>query len=113
MCVSQNVIEISPPVLPSLQFGFMEDPGVRRVYLSATFEQSVDFARAFGKSIADPIRPNVDAGNGERLVLFSERLGGEKVEVALAEGARSLGKMVIAVASGRRGGNYPPPCASG
>lgn len=103
-CVSENSIEISPPALPSLQFSFLEDPAIRRVYLSATFDQSVDFARAFGKRIASPIRPNVDAGNGERLVLFSGKLGvSETTEADLAARALRLGKLVIAVPSGRKG----------
>lgn len=102
-CVSDIAIEISPPALPSLQFSFLEDAAVRKVYLSATFDQPVDFARAFGKSIENAIRPNVDAGNGERLVLFSSKLGGEEVEQSLASKALGLGKLVIAVPSGKRG----------
>jgi hypothetical protein len=102
-CLSESSIEISPPALPSLQFSFLEDLSVKKVYLSATFDQPVDFARAFGKTISDPIRPNVDAGNGERLVLFSSKLGGEAVEQGLASKALELGKLVIAVPSGKKG----------
>ncbi|MDO9588885.1 MAG: hypothetical protein Q7J13_13245 [Brevundimonas sp.] len=103
-CVSEHAIEIAPPALPSLQFAFLEDPAIRRVYLSATFDQSVDFARAFGKAIENPIRPNVDAGNGERLVLFSGKLGAsEQAEEQLAAKALAVGKLVIAVPSSRKG----------
>lgn len=72
--VSASAIEISPPALPTLSYREFSDTRVKRVYLSATLEQTVDFARAFGRQIADPIRPDVDAGNGERLVLFSSQL---------------------------------------
>lgn len=106
-CVSERSIEISPPALPSLQFAFLEDPAIRRVYLSATFDQSVDFARAFGKVIANPIRPNVDAGNGERLVLFSGKLGqSEDVERDLVTQAIALAKIMIAVPSARKGARW-------
>lgn len=104
VCVSEYAIEISPPALPSLKFSFLEDPSVRKVYLSATFDQAVDFARAFGKEIADPIRPNVDAGNGERLILFAGKLTDPAdPEEPLVVGARGIGKVVIAVPNGKKG----------
>jgi hypothetical protein len=95
--ISRNSIEVSPPVLPTLALRVFQDPAVRRVYLSATLGQAVDFAKAFGKEIDAPIRPDVDAGNGERLILFSSRLGGEKAEAQLVDQAASIDKILIAV----------------
>ena len=115
VCVSEYSIEIAPPALPSLKFSFLEDPAVRKVYLSATFDQAVDFARAFGKEVVDPIRPNVDAGNGERLILFAGKLTEPaQPEEPLVRGAGGIGKVVIAVPSGKKGERWhgiagPPP----
>lgn len=97
--VSHNAIEIAPPALPTLSYGFFADPGVRRVYLSATLEQTVDFARAFGRQIVDPIKPQVDAGNGERVILFSEQLGGEPEEPKIVEDAAKQHNVLLAVPS--------------
>lgn len=115
VCVSEHAIEISPPALPSLKFSFLEDTGVRKVYLSATFDQAVDFARAFGKDIANPIKPNVDAGNGERLIIFGGKITDPaEPEESLVRGAASISKLVVAVPSGKKGERWhsltgPPP----
>jgi len=98
-CVSKDEVEISPPALPALANRVFSDTAVRRVYLSATLEEGVDFARAFGRQVADPIRPDVDAGNGERLILFSEQLGGDSIEEGLVGRLLANQKLMIAVPS--------------
>lgn len=101
-CVSQNAIEIAPPALPTRSYTFFSAGGVRRVYLSATLDQVVDFSRAFGRKVIDPIRPSVDAGNGERLIMFSEQVGGEGVEGEFVVSAAAKGNLLLAVPSHAR-----------
>lgn len=63
-------IEITPPIPPTLNLPVFASRDVRRIYLSATLTQASDFARAFGRKVRERIRPDVDAGDGERLVLM-------------------------------------------
>ena len=71
----RGACEITPPFLPSLAVDIFERP-VRRVYLSATLQYKTDFVRAFGRVPATVIEPRNDAGNGERLILSTERVSG-------------------------------------
>jgi len=64
-------IEIAPPFLPSLALPALHRADVRRVYLSATLRQRSDFARAFGRLPDEVVAPTSDAGEGERLILYS------------------------------------------
>lgn len=76
--VSASAIEITPPFIPTGVYDFLGQ-GVRRIYLSATMEFETDFVRGFGRRANNPIVPDNDAGNGERLILLSSRFN-EKVE---------------------------------
>lgn len=76
--VSATAVEITPPFIPTGVYDFL-GKGVRRIYLSATMEFETDFVRGFGRRAKDPIIPDNDAGNGERLILLSSRFD-EKVE---------------------------------
>ena len=67
--ISKNSVEICPPFLPSRRVPFLTDPGIRRIYLSATLTSEVDFCRAFGKRPSLRIEPESDAGMGERLIV--------------------------------------------
>lgn len=92
---TRGVFELAPPFLPSLALDIFEQP-LRRVYLSATLESQTDFIRAFGRKPKMVIRPDNDAGNGERLVLdgrlIKKGLGPDFVQQLVADR-----KAVIAV----------------
>jgi hypothetical protein len=67
--ISRNSIEITPPFLPALFMSALEDNSIPRVFLSATIHSKADIIRAFGRS-SSIIEPSVDAGRGERILLF-------------------------------------------
>jgi hypothetical protein len=95
----RGACEVTPPFLPSLALDVFERP-VRRIYLSATLTYKTDFVRAFGRLPDTSIEPRNDAGNGERLILFS-RLIAKGVTHELVGGLGKKHKAVIAVP------NYP------
>ncbi|ANP84802.1 DEAD/DEAH box helicase family protein [Rhizobium leguminosarum] len=72
--ISKFVIEITPPFIPALQVAALEEKNVPKVFLSATVQSKGDIIRAFGRS-PRVIEPDVDAGLGERLMLFGSALG--------------------------------------
>lgn len=67
--------EITPPFLPSLAIDVFER-SIRRVYLSATLQYKTDFVRGFGRLPTTIIEPRNDAGNGERIILGTDRVTG-------------------------------------
>jgi hypothetical protein len=71
--ISKFVIEITPPFIPALHVRALEDKSVPKVFLSATVQSKGDIIRAFGRS-PWVIEPDVDAGLGERLMLFRSSL---------------------------------------
>lgn len=74
-CLIRNdQIEITPPFLPTQTLQPFA-PDVRHVYLSATITTDADFTRVFGHTPGEKIDPDVDAGDGERLFLFGNKLG--------------------------------------
>ena len=88
--VSNRTVEFTPPFLPITTLPYFTDE-VRRVYLSATINYKSDLVRCCGREIPDPniIAPKNDAGEGERLVMFSRYLeNGDALETAIAEMAR-------------------------
>lgn len=95
----RGACEITPPFLPSLAFDIFERP-IRRIYLSATLTYKTDFVRAFGRLPEVSIEPRNDAGNGERLILFSRPIA-KSVTPELIERLGKKHKAVIAVP------NYP------
>ncbi|MGN6149664.1 MAG: DEAD/DEAH box helicase family protein, partial [Rhizomicrobium sp.] len=71
----RGACEITPPFLPSLAIDVFERP-IRRIYLSATLQYKTDFVRGFGRLPTTVIEPRNDAGNGERLILGTDRIAG-------------------------------------
>ena len=67
--------ELTPPFLPSRSIDVFERD-VRRVYLSATLQSKTDFIRSFGCKPDKIISPPNDAGNGERLIIDSQKVAG-------------------------------------
>ena len=74
--ISHDAIELSPPFLPITTLSYFSSNETRRVYLSATINYKSDLIRCCGREIEDKdiIAPKNDAGEGERLVLFSSML---------------------------------------
>ncbi len=102
MTVSHTTIELTPPFLPitTLPY-FSSDANTRRVYLSATINYKSDLIRCCGRKIDDKniIAPRNDAGEGERLVMFSRYLdSGTALEEAIPTIARER-KLVVSVPS--------------
>ena len=95
----RGTCEITPPFLPTLAFDVFERP-IRRIYLSATLTYKTDFVRAFGRLPDVSIEPRNDAGNGERLILFSRPIA-KNVTPKLVARLGKKHKAVIAVP------NYP------
>jgi hypothetical protein len=92
---SRGICEITPPFLPALALDVFERR-IRRVYLSATLQYKTDFVRAFGRLPEVLIEPRNDAGNGERLILFSHLVKGG-VTSELANNIKRKHKLVVAV----------------
>ena len=70
---SGGVFELTPPFMPSRAINIFEND-VKRIYLSATLQNTVEFIRAFGRKPDFIVAPSSDAGNGERLILDVTRL---------------------------------------
>jgi hypothetical protein len=96
--VSASAIEITPPFIPTGVYDFLGQ-GVRRIYLSATMEFETDFVRGFGRRAKNPIVPDNDAGNGERLILLSSRFDDKVKKEELASEILKSHKLVISVPS--------------
>lgn len=93
-----GAVEISPPFLPLFSLPVFSRK-LRRLYLSASLNYKSDIARAFGRVPDFSIEPKNDAGNGERLVLFSEELTNKKVDSKFVESLSKKHKVLIAVPS--------------
>lgn len=98
--VANNVIEFAPPFLPIRTIPYFEGTDIRRVYLSATINYKSDLIRCCGREIdkEDIIAPKNDAGEGERLILFS-KLAKDGAVAAAASRLADKHKLVIAVPS--------------
>lgn len=92
---ASGVCEITPPFLPVQTLRYFQT-GVRRVYLSATLQHKTDFVRAFGREPTHAVEPKNDAGNGERLILFTNVLGSSGADLAARVFAKEK-KLVVAV----------------
>jgi hypothetical protein len=90
-----------PPFLPITTLPFFSSDDTRRVYLSATINYKSDLIRCCGREIADEdvIAPKNDAGEGERLVLFSNMLKAEHLEASDVKAIMGRHKAVISVPS--------------
>jgi hypothetical protein len=93
---SSNTVEITPPFVPSGKFEFLADK-VRRVYLSATIEFETDFVRAFGRRPDHEIRPKNDAGNGERLIIFGDKLHPSITKQKLVQKLAATRKVLVSI----------------
>jgi hypothetical protein len=71
--LSNEQIEFTPAFLPSLSLNFTSSNRIRRVYLSATMSSDAEFIRTFGRQ-AERIAIETDAGNGERLIVFVDKI---------------------------------------
>ncbi|WP_265517055.1 DEAD/DEAH box helicase family protein [Nitratireductor luteus] len=98
--ISKFTIEITPPFLPALQVGALEDRSVPKVFLSATVQSKGDIIRAFGRS-PRVIEPDVDAGLGERLMLFGSALNEFSKDTTGVKSVSEQAKVLIAVPSDR------------
>ncbi|MDK4703716.1 DEAD/DEAH box helicase family protein [Rhizobium sp. CNPSo 4062] len=96
--ISKNTIEVTPPFIPTGKFPFLSGD-VRRVYLSATLDFETDFVRGFGRRATNEIKPNNDAGNGERLILFGDKLHPEIKKTDTVKDIASARKILVAVPS--------------
>jgi hypothetical protein len=97
---SRDGCQIAPPFLPSLALDVFDRP-IRRVYLSATLTYKTDVVRAFGREPGLVIEPKNDAGNGERLILFSRKIIGQAFSPSLVKRISAQRKVLVAVP------NYP------
>ncbi|RYF51884.1 MAG: helicase [Cytophagaceae bacterium] len=96
--LSATSIEITPPFIPTGVYRFL-GKGVRRIYLSATIEFETDFVRGFGRRARNPITPDNDAGNGERLILLSSALTAKVDKKDVAKELLKSHKLLISVPS--------------
>lgn len=92
---TRGVFELSPPFLPSRALDIFERP-IKRVYLSATLQSQTEFIRAFGRKPKESIIPSMDAGNGERLIIFGQKIS-EGLSVNFVRDLSNKNKLVIAV----------------
>ena len=96
-----GAVEIAPPFLPLFSLPvFLRD--VRRIYLSASLNYKSDIARAFGRIPDLSIEPKNDAGNGERLILFSSEIYQKKIDYRFVKPLSEKHKVLIAVPSYRQ-----------
>ena len=98
---NRAVVEFTPPFLPSRALDIF-GPRVRRVYLSATMESLVDFVRAFGRKPEHVVKPDNDAGNGERLFVDGASIRSEGFSIEFTAQLTAHRKAVIAVGSRQR-----------
>lgn len=103
--ISKNLIEICPPFIPALQVRALEDKSIPKVFLSATVQSKGDITRAFGRSPI-VIEPDVDAGLGERLMLFSSALNGYCADTKGLATLAQKTKVLIATPAERKANNW-------
>lgn len=96
--IRSNVIELTPPFLPSLALDVFSKK-LRRVYLSATLQNKADMVRAFGRSPNIVIEPRNDAGNGERLIIAERGLISATIDSRFGQSIQQKHKVLIAVPS--------------
>ena len=64
-----NSLQITPAALPLAHLGYFQET-VRRIYLTATLPSKASFARTFGISEPEVIRPSGKSGDAQRLFVF-------------------------------------------
>jgi hypothetical protein len=96
--IRANVIEFTPPFLPSLAMDVFSRK-LRRVYLSATLQNKADMVRAFGRAPNIVIEPNNDAGNGERLIIAERGLTAGIIDARFGQTIQQKHKVLVAVPS--------------
>lgn len=105
--ISKNNIEFTPPFLPSMNILALEDNAVPKVFLSATVQSRGDIVRAFGKS-PFVIEPDVDAGRGERVLLFGSAIPSFVSNKQHIDKLSQKHKVLISVPSERSATNWAP-----
>jgi len=96
-----GTVEIAPPFLPLFSLPiFLRN--IRRIYLSASLNYKSDIARAFGRIPDLCIEPKNDAGNGERLILFSDEIPRKNIDSTFVKSLSEKHKVLIAVPSYRQ-----------
>lgn len=95
--VHGDAVEISPPFIPSKVVNGLDDNRTERVYLSATISSESDFARSFGRKPSLTIQPDDDAGNGERLIIFGNKVDEENTKSAVSDLMKQGNAVLIAV----------------
>jgi hypothetical protein len=99
--VSEGMIEITPPFVPTAAFPVLQESSIRRVYLSATLKSRADMVRTFGREPSRVIEPENDAGNGERLIIFHKFLPQNFSGPIIAKALATKSKVLIAVPNTR------------
>jgi tetratricopeptide (TPR) repeat protein len=97
--ISNDSIEFTPAFLPSLSLPFISSTKIRRIYLSATMNTDSEFIRTFGRE-AFRISVDTDAGNGERLIIFVDKLKDSKNILKFYRSQVRNRKVLFAVPSG-------------
>ncbi|OBQ63294.1 DEAD/DEAH box helicase family protein [Mesorhizobium erdmanii] len=105
--ISKNIIEFTPAFLPSMNILALEDNAVPKVFLSATVQSRGDIIRAFGKS-PFVIEPDVDAGRGERVLLFGSAIPSFVSDKQHINKLSQKHKVLISVPSERSSNNWAP-----
>jgi len=92
-------VEFSPDFLPIRTLAYFAEGTTRRVYLSATINYKSDLIRCCGREIdeANRITPRNDAGEGERLVLFSKYLKEDELAAKAVPAIAARHKIIISV----------------
>ncbi|MCG3177989.1 MAG: hypothetical protein BIFFINMI_00312 [Phycisphaerae bacterium] len=75
--ISGMGIEITPPMLPLHTTPYF-NPGVRRVYLTATLPSQVEFASTFGVTPGTCVAPGGKSGEAQRLFIFPAAEGDDE-----------------------------------
>jgi hypothetical protein len=105
--VSKNIIEITPPFLPSMHIAALEDNSIPKVFLSATVQSRGDIVRAFGKSPV-VIEPEVDAGRGERVLLFGSAVSAFSSKLENVDSLSKRHKVLVSVPSEKAAQRWAP-----
>lgn len=112
--IASAAVEFSPPFLPITTLPYFENEDIRRVYLSATINYRSDLIRCCGREIPETnhIAPKNDAGEGERLVLFSKYLKEDEMAEETIPAVSKNRKVVVSVPSyqaAKRWSSLAPP----
>ena len=112
--VSGADVSFTPPVVPVRTLSYFQ-PGIRRIYLSATLAAGDVFLRTFGRRLTRVIAPRTTAGECERMVLFPQ-LFQDREEQGSHDLARAMikdKKALVLVPTNREGEAWDAVVSSG